>query len=354
MTIMYAGVLGGGGGEAIAVGASKLYVGKQNFVEKGTGLITNSPNNGYPFGSAVAVSGIAYVSSNNGRVYTTTDFNTFTQVSMNTIPSNQSQNTFSSGAYLFKLSVYPNRIYALSYQLFGGDTNDAIGIWYSDNGCVDWTLLSGFVGGVSASTQCRGLVVNNAADKIYMSVSNFGNSAIALKVIRISDGVEIDTLNDGNNQNALMIESDIIYRVTSNTYYAGIGALTFSAAATQVTNFTGYAAALNIISGTQRVCVIGRNSSTGRLQITYNTSVVSASPWTAATMPNISISSLWIGYCSIASLGAEKGFVAVYADAANGNNSGALYSSDGITWTASTENPAFSGVANVYANPLAG
>jgi hypothetical protein len=39
---------------------------------------------------------------------------------------------------------------------------------------------------------------------------------------------------------------------------------------------------------------------------------------------------------------------------ANGNNSGALYSSDGITWTASTENPAFSGVANVYANPLAG
>jgi hypothetical protein len=68
MTIMYAGVLGGGGGEAIAVGASKLYVGKQNFVEKGTGLITNSPNGGYPFRSAVAISGIAYVSSNNGRV----------------------------------------------------------------------------------------------------------------------------------------------------------------------------------------------------------------------------------------------------------------------------------------------
>jgi hypothetical protein len=335
---------------AIAVGSSRLYAGKKSFIEKTT-LVANTVSAGFPYQSGVAVNGVAYIPSSSGKIYSTVNFRDFTEITM-TIPSNESYNTFSSGAHLFKVSGFPNRIYAVAYQITGGQFNDAIGIWYSDNGCVTWTLLSGFVGGISASTQCRGLVVNNAADKIYMSVNNFGTATIALKVIRISDGVEIDALNDGNNQNALMIESDIIYRVTNNTYYVGTGTLAFSAAATQVANFIGYAAALNIINGTQRVCVIGRNSSTGKLQITYNSSVVSGNAWIAATLPDISLGSLAIGYCNIASLGANKGFVAVYADASDATNSGALYSKDGITWGAATEKPAFTSVTNVYINPL--
>ena len=355
MTIMYAGVLGGGGGEAIAVGSSKLYVGKQNFVEKGTGLITNSPNGGgYPFRSAVAVSGIAYVSSDNGRVYTTTDFNTFTQVSMNIIPSNQSQNTFSSGAYLFKLSLYPNRIYALSYQLFGGDSNDAIGIWYSDNGCVDWTVFSAYIGGIAPSVTCRG-IVESVDGKLYLSISKAGGDTLSLKVIRISDGVEVGSFSDGQGENQLLTQSSIIYRVNNNTYYAGSGAIVFSPAATQVSGFNGYAGASNIIGGNERFCIIGRNNTTGLLQITYNSSLPSGA-WTAATLPSIAISGLATGFCRIASLGTNKGFVAVYVDSGTGypNNSGALYSSDGINWSVATESPAFSAVGNVYANPLAG
>ena len=356
---MCVGVIGGGAKPLVlAVNGQGVFTSRNGlaYERQATSPVNSNFPTGYTHRESVTVNGIAYVPDDAGRIWQTTNFKSFTQVSINNIASNNSVITFSGGAHLFKRAAEPSRIYAVAYQLFGGDINDAVGLWYSDDLCVNWTLLSNRFGGTHASSQC-GQIVDGGDGNFYASISNAGGSTLTLVRIRISDGAVTASVSDNMaNGSALLCNGSTLYRVRNNTLMLLSSFGTFTAGNTMPSGFgEGVWAATNIINGTTRHCIIGRNSNTGRLQIVYTDGTgYNSSSRIAATMPNISVSSISRGYAKIVSLGTNKGFVAAYHDSSNSANSGALFSADGITWVEATENPTFNTMSNVQLNPLVG
>lgn len=306
---------------------------------------------GYSFRESVAVNGFAYVPDQSGRIYKTTDFRNFVEVTINDIPNNNGQKQFSSGAHLFKRQSLPNRIYAVSYSLFGGDRNDRVSIWYSDDGCVNWTSL--YQSAISASTQCR-CIVEATDGNFYLSISFFG-SGTTLERVRISDGGVTGGMSSFGG-GCLLFSNGVLYATNSNSYMPISSFGTVLPAPSLPPNISsGFWGATNIINGTIRHCIISRNNSTGRLAMAYLDSAdFSAGTWQLGNVPNISVTSIGSsGYSKVVSLGIDKGFAAAYFDSPDATNSGALISPDGITWQqASLESPAFNAMANIQLNPL--
>lgn len=293
------------------------------------------------FGETVKIGSEAFI-CRGPTLYKTTDFRTFTQIIIQSLPNGRAP-LFASQPLLFKDPSYPSRLYASSANSSG----PATGLWYSDDLGLNWTTIVSETAG-SPVTISNFVIIGSY---YYCGISVSGNSSVTL--------YRFNRANFADNQqvsNTLLPDKPWLYTENNNRLFALNGALvwtdTHTSGGNGVTlpaNFRGNCMAGRSIGGSQRQVIVGRRDDTGNLAAIYSNNAPE-STWSYGSVPTIALASASPEYMKVIALSNSEGFVASYMDSTDLAPSGILYSVDGIAWAAADSG--LTKYINIMNNPL--